>query len=131
MNDRFFFEMPTLLIFKKKKEKKRKFRVGGFIEITYNFIISHLQNKTTFFTSFSTIYFYNSIHTHLAYNKKIFKKIVILVNFYTKILIGKVHSCRIIIMFLWCFFMSKTSEKNPQFNFSSQYLSSIEHNFFK
>ena len=53
MNDRFFFEMPTLLILKKKKKKKqRKFRVGGFIEITNNFIISHLQNKTTFFQKF-------------------------------------------------------------------------------
>ena len=31
---------------------------------------------------------------------------------------------------LWCFFTSETSEKNPQFNFSSQDLS-IEHNFFK
>ena len=31
---------------------------------------------------------------------------------------------------LWCIFMSKTSEKNPQFNFSSQNLG-LERNFFK
>ena len=52
-------------------------------------------------------------------SKKVMKTIVI---FYTVILTGKVV--------LWCFFTSKTSEKNPQFSFSSQNLS-IEHNFFK
>ena len=45
-----------------------------------------------------------------------------IVIFYTEILTRKVV--------LWCFFMSKTSEKNPQFNFSSENLN-IEHNFFK
>ena len=45
-----------------------------------------------------------------------------IVNFYSEILTGKVV--------LWCFSTSETSEKNPQFNFSSQDLS-IEHNFFK
>ena len=45
-----------------------------------------------------------------------------MVIFYTEILTGKVVLCS--------FFMSETSEKNPQFNFSCQDLS-IERNFFK
>ena len=50
------------------------------------------------------------------------KKYVKLVIFYTDILMRKVV--------LWCFFMSETSEKNPQLNFLSQN-PSIECNFFK
>ena len=50
----------------------------------------------------------------------VYRKELEIVIFYTEILTGKVV--------LWCFFSSETSQKNPQFNFSSQNLS-IEHNF--
>ena len=60
---------------------------------------------------------------YFSFEKKIahVKIMYLVVTFCTEIVTQK--------FVLWCFFRSKLSEKNPQFNFSSQNLS-IERNLF-